>query len=408
LTAEFDLPIAGAAAALSICAWRALDPGEAVVRLFDWLSALAAFWLALQAARTPAGVRSLCAAAVPLFWIELGSIVFQRWSMARSGAPFWLPFSNAPGTLVNANAAAAFHLLWIPVLLRQASEDRPRLYWTSGAACCLAGLLLLNSAWALVCLLAGAPFLQGPRPWVKRPWLPLGAAAAALGLAAWKICQAGVLLGSVLPLAQRTARLGWWASAWRMFLDHPWLGVGLGNFAGAYPAYKAHGIQSTLFPHDFALGLLAETGLLGSGALLAFAFLWAFRLRGNRPAVEERWPFLLGAGLQMLFTTVNIGMEMLANLLGLGIFLGAAAAGALEPSRKLSRPVAALAAAFCLAAVPYALMPFLASRCAASGEALLSEEKFDDAARSFDAAVRMFPLSKPAREGLDRALRRAR
>jgi putative inorganic carbon (hco3(-)) transporter len=58
------------------------------------------------------------------------------------------------------------------------------------------------------------------------------------------------------------------ATSWRMFLDHPFLGVGIGNYGANYDQYKpadANTAQTdvTLTPNNILLNLLAENGILG-------------------------------------------------------------------------------------------------------------------------------------------------
>ncbi len=62
----------------------------------------------------------------------------------------------------------------------------------------------------------------------------------------------------------------WWAG-WRMWEDHPWTGVGLGNYAQAYPHYALPRWQDPLgHAHNYYLNIAAEVGLPG---LLAYV-LW--------------------------------------------------------------------------------------------------------------------------------------
>lgn len=92
-------------------------------------------------------------------------------------------------------------------------------------------------------------------------------------------------LGRLEPLALRAVN---WRVAFWVFLQHPWLGVGLGGvgIAGLTSPWGAHNI--TPFAHNTPLQLLAEFGLLGVPFFLAvffFAFRLAFRLwSGQRPA----------------------------------------------------------------------------------------------------------------------------
>lgn len=63
-----------------------------------------------------------------------------------------------------------------------------------------------------------------------------------------------------------------WQAALGMFSDHPWLGVGIGNYAVAYPAYALpHWDDPLGHAHNYYLNVLAEAGLLG---LTAYLFLW--------------------------------------------------------------------------------------------------------------------------------------
>src|ERR1051325_11581190 len=107
-----------------------------------------------------------------------------------------------------------------------------------------------------------------------------------------------------------------------MFKDHPWCGIGLGNYPSAYLAYKVGAGQHTLFAHNFFLGLLAETGFLGVGGLLFFFFTWFRSLRLHGDVLKERSPYLIGLCMVTLFCLVNIGLEIFVNLLVFWMFAG--------------------------------------------------------------------------------------
>ncbi|MBX5457069.1 MAG: O-antigen ligase family protein [Thermogemmatispora sp.] len=75
------------------------------------------------------------------------------------------------------------------------------------------------------------------------------------------------------PSAQQYAtaeRLAHWLAGIHMFLDHPWLGVGIGNYGDAYPRYA---IGIFVIPlghaHNYFINVAAEMGLLG---LIAYTF----------------------------------------------------------------------------------------------------------------------------------------
>lgn len=81
-------------------------------------------------------------------------------------------------------------------------------------------------------------------------------------------------------------RLWFWDGAMRMIADHPWLGVGLGNFACWSPRYLADALHSPWFPldhhhntihtlhaHSDLLELIAENGIAGLVILVWFIYL---------------------------------------------------------------------------------------------------------------------------------------
>jgi O-antigen ligase len=76
-------------------------------------------------------------------------------------------------------------------------------------------------------------------------------------------------------------RLAHWLAGIHMFLDHPWLGVGIGNYATAYPQYALGRFVLPLgHAHNYYINIAAEAGIFG---LLAFTyFLIAVFVAGGR------------------------------------------------------------------------------------------------------------------------------
>ncbi len=82
-----------------------------------------------------------------------------------------------------------------------------------------------------------------------------------------------------------TTRMEYWRASWRIFLDHPLAGAGIGAFPAVYPAYgkstaKFERLEQT---HNDYLQLLTDAGIIG--ALLGIWFL--FELIA---AVRRIWP----------------------------------------------------------------------------------------------------------------------
>jgi O-antigen ligase len=127
----------------------------------------------------------------------------------------------------------------------------------------------------------------------RRAWLGLGVVAAAGGLV-WGLVRFNLLpgsiaarLGDVTEIVEVTdargatittanfavlERVAHWQAAEAMARDHPWLGVGLGNYAAAYPQYRLLNWPNALgHAHMIYLNVLAETGVPG---LAAYGVLW--------------------------------------------------------------------------------------------------------------------------------------
>jgi len=124
-------------------------------------------------------------------------------------------------------------------------------------------------------------------------------------------------------------RLAHWQAAWEMFADHPWLGVGIGNYAAAYPAYALPGWEDPLgHAHNYYLNILAEAGLGGLAAYLVLvaSFFWlAWR---SWAATKGFWrAAVVGIlGLLVAFSVHNLFDNLYVQGLNihLGIILGMA------------------------------------------------------------------------------------
>lgn len=88
-----------------------------------------------------------------------------------------------------------------------------------------------------------------------------------------------------------------WQEAVRMFLDAPWIGVGVMNFASTL--YASGAVDGTLnlaeaerYAHNMVLQLLSETGLIGASIILGGLLVWTtdfFRARSGIGSVAWWW-----------------------------------------------------------------------------------------------------------------------
>jgi O-antigen ligase len=103
-----------------------------------------------------------------------------------------------------------------------------------------------------------------------------------------------------------SGRVTIWNTALEMARAHPWVGVGAGAFDEAYPAYitrpsdpfQAANGRNPFHAHQMYISALAETGVIGLGALLACVFLVArWYRRIERSARARAQPYLYALGI---------------------------------------------------------------------------------------------------------------
>jgi hypothetical protein len=209
------------------------------------------------------------------------------------------------GTFTNPNSFAGYLALLLPATVGFAvvAWRRRDTTWQIVAALFAAGLVaaalfLTHSRGAnLAVLLVGA----GLALWFGRHFVRRHLAWAAGGLAL--LVVAGVAASRV-PGA-RTAvnkagqslglRLNYWTAARGMIRDHPWLGIGPGNFRRHYARYMVsttHLGEKITDPHNFAFEVWTSAGVfaLAGLALALGTFAWRLGRAGRRPAVVPRDP----------------------------------------------------------------------------------------------------------------------
>jgi O-antigen ligase len=175
------------------------------------------------------------------------------------------------------------------------TQRRPALAFLALGA---AALLLNQTRGALLGVLAGFAVLCAAEPSLRR-WLKWGVAAAVLGAVAIELLPTGRSLlaawaqhGTAAGANQQLHRFILWDVAWRIFKDHPWLGVGPGNYATVFADYYQGMFEGQRIwgsAHNLFLHQLAERGLLGLAALAA---LWTALLAGawqRARALPDPW-----------------------------------------------------------------------------------------------------------------------
>lgn len=199
---------------------------------------------------------------------------------------------RAYGTFAQPNPFGGYLATILPVAVAMAlAPGAPRAFrWlAAGAALVLgAGVALSQSRGAWLGL--GVAALVLLLTWSRRTRLLLVPAAALAGLAL-VAALAGFFPAAIVDRLAQTVqyfgvfdvrtveltdenwsiveRMARWQAAWYMFLDSPWLGVGIGNYAEAYPRYYLDNWVDPLgHAHNYYLNTLAELGVVGFGLLL--------------------------------------------------------------------------------------------------------------------------------------------
>ncbi len=101
-------------------------------------------------------------------------------------------------------------------------------------------------------------------------------------------------------------RMAHWQAAMEMYVDHPVLGIGIGNYAPVYPAYALPRWSDPLgHAHNYYLNIAAETGTIG---LLAYLLLWGAAVwQGWRAVrVTHGWRRSVAAGLLGMIVALSI------------------------------------------------------------------------------------------------------
>jgi O-antigen ligase len=102
-------------------------------------------------------------------------------------------------------------------------------------------------------------------------------------------------------------RVAHWQAAWRMWTDHPWLGVGIGNYEPAYARYALPLWPQALgHAHNYYLNVAAETGAIG---LLAYLVLWAAALIAAWRAARRAQGWYWGLALGVLGVLVHLSVH---------------------------------------------------------------------------------------------------
>lgn len=280
-----------------------INPYEGSNFLFQSILGIALFWVTANAIE-PQGLSRL------FHWSVVAAAIVSILGIAQvwgADIPTLIPIGGPGATFGNKNMAAQYLLFVLPaafyLLLCSSESSREWLYAV------LAGLIgtyfvytRTRAAWGAVavgvmgllfCLLWSGQRSSISLHLTKRKW------AFLLGVGIFVLIMntvppyllpnfgAAPALGRVESMleveTEGQSRFAIWANSLAIFKDHPFLGIGKGNFRFAYQIYARRVVKDPAFnvqsraadAHNDYIQLLAETGLLGSASFLLLIALLA-------------------------------------------------------------------------------------------------------------------------------------
>lgn len=347
----------GMAALAGLSVGYAEDKGAAIKETLKWLELALALLIVVDLVRTPRAARWVIAAMLVAgageatygafqFLTESGPSTFQLQGALRAFGHFDQP---------NPFAGYLTTILPLAACMALSRANPPTYRWLAGIAMGFMalgiGLSQSRGAWLGAAVAATSLLLLWSHS-TRRLLIPCGMGAVLL----LAMAVSGALPAAILDrLAQaveyfgvfdvRTVevssenwavveRMAHWQAGWNMFEAHPWLGVGAGNYAQAYPLYFVGMWREALgHAHNYYLNMLAELGVIGGGALVLFLSL-AFAKFGRTLVHSEQsggafWRAVLAGvvGGLVVFCVHNLFDSLFVHsvnvqigvLLGLGI-----------------------------------------------------------------------------------------
>jgi O-antigen ligase len=282
----------------------AVDKSSAIKETLKWLELLLALIIVADLVRTPSAARVVIGAMLVAGAAEAAYGAMQFFTGSGPAAFDLQGALRAFGHFDQPNPFAGYLTTILPLAVCMAlcRANPPMFRWlaTGAATLMLVGIGLSQSrgAWlggavAAVCLIlawsSGTRRLLIPCALVGVLLLALAVSGALPGTITDRLSQAVSYFGvfdvrNVEVTSDNWAvveRMAHWQAGWYMFLDHPWFGVGAGNYAQAYPAYFVSSwIEPLGHAHNYYLNMLAELGVVGGGLLLVLLAL-AYRQLGG-------------------------------------------------------------------------------------------------------------------------------
>jgi len=353
------LPPLFAFACVAVFQWffrRTEAPHETRVQLLLLLADLVFLFLAAQALRTLQDWREFFWFAMLFGFFVAGVGILQH--LTFNGKLYWfreMRYGGIPfGPYVNRNHFAAFAEMAIPIplvplILGKVRRER-RFVIGLFSLIPIGALVLSASRGGIVSVGVELLFLVSvillQRAGSKHLLTGGIVLVAALSLVSWiGVKQVLSRFGSLQTLeVQQNKRASMRHGAWRIFLDHPVLGTGLGTFETVYPPYETlYDGKVVDHAHNDYLETLAETGI--AGGLCCAWFIGLLLVAGLRSLQEPNISFasaLRLAGLTgccgvLVHSLVDFNLHIPANATFF-FFMALLASSTMASARSESSP----------------------------------------------------------------------
>jgi O-antigen ligase/tetratricopeptide (TPR) repeat protein len=198
--------------------------------------------------------------------------------------------TNVFATFAHPNSFAGYLALLLPAIAAWAWATRSRL--AAGCALLVAVALILTHSRGgiLASLVVGGLIgvVQGRRWLWKRKYWILGGAALCAGVLLLVLRIPWVERGLMLTEQSAGKRTDYWIATLHLIRDHPWFGIGPGNFGRLYPRYMLPtAFEKVQAPHNFILEIWATCGVLALLALLLALSAFFWRVAQGLQLVQE-------------------------------------------------------------------------------------------------------------------------
>jgi putative inorganic carbon (hco3(-)) transporter len=282
----------------------AVDRASAIKESLKWLELLLALIILVDVVKDARAARWVIGA---MFVAGTAESVYGAVQFLTGSGPSFFELQGALrafGHFDQPNPFAGYLTIILPLAVCMAlcrANPVPFRFLSLGAAGLMAmgiGLSQSRGAW-LGAGVAGVCLLLAWSRFTRRLLIP----CAAGGVLVLGLALSGLLPASILDRLAQTVeyfgvfdvrtvevtsenwaiveRMAHWQAGWYMFVNHPWLGVGAGNYPAAYPDYFVASWREALgHAHNYYLNILAELGIIGGSVLLFFVGAAFIRLGG--------------------------------------------------------------------------------------------------------------------------------